>query len=79
MNGLEDSNGKKLNFEIAVKRLQEFAGLPVTGVVDEATRNLVQQKRCSLPDSESSEKQSHRVKRYTLQGGKWSRTNLTWR
>lgn len=79
MNGLEDSRSKKLNFATAVKRLQEFGGLPVTGVVDEATRNLVQQKRCSLPDSESWKKQSHRVKRYTLQGGKWSRTNLTWR
>ena len=34
----------------AVRRFQAFAGLPVTGVVDEATAAKMNQPRCGLPD-----------------------------
>ena len=62
----------------AIKRLQKFAGLPVTGIVDEATINLINRPRCGLPDYFSSDIRN-RVKRYSLKGPKWEKLALTWR
>ncbi|EFX76334.1 hypothetical protein DAPPUDRAFT_226103 [Daphnia pulex] len=44
----------------AIKTLQAFAHIPVTGIVDEATRELMKKPRCGLPDINSD---SYRAKR----------------
>ncbi|XP_049873115.1 matrix metalloproteinase-14-like [Pectinophora gossypiella] len=65
------------DFRIAVKTLQEFGGIPVTGEVDEATQRLMVQKRCGRPDVETG-LEGKRRKRFVVQGEKWKHTNLTW-
>jgi hypothetical protein len=90
---------------------QFFAGLNVTGNIDEATVELLKRPRCGVPDVshagyrnrrssphhnddnfseaftnfdkyvslDNYEERNHsRVKRYSLQGERWSHTNLTW-
>ncbi|CAG9786820.1 unnamed protein product [Diatraea saccharalis] len=63
-------------FRIAIKTLQEFGGIPVTGEIDAATKQLLLKKRCGRPDRESDESTRH--KRFAVQGEKWKHTNLTW-
>ncbi|KAA0201307.1 hypothetical protein HAZT_HAZT002593 [Hyalella azteca] len=62
----------------AVKRLQMFGHIPVTGVVDAATKDLMRRPRCSLPDIPPDE-ENNRVRRYIKQGSSWDKTHLTWR
>jgi peptidoglycan hydrolase-like protein with peptidoglycan-binding domain len=52
--------------EAALRSFQEFHGLEVTGVLDQATLDLMGQPRCGFPDTAE----------YVLQGNKWSTTNL---
>lgn len=68
----------------AVMKFQKFARIPVTGLMDVQTLQLLQRKRCGLPDISWSHlsaihDERHRSKRYALQGSKWPRNNLTWR
>ena len=63
----------------ALRNLQKFANIPETGLVDEATKILLQRKRCGLPDFNFEHNFSRRKKRYTLQGQYWKHSNLTWR
>ncbi|XP_041979195.1 matrix metalloproteinase-2-like [Aricia agestis] len=64
------------DFRIAIKTLQEFGGIPVTGVVDHETKQLLRRKRCGIPDREPGER---RRKRFAVHvGGKWKHTNITW-
>ncbi|KPJ08540.1 Matrix metalloproteinase-16 [Papilio machaon] len=68
------------DFRIAIKTLQEFGGIPVTGEIDEATRELIKKKRCGRPDREEGDiEDGRRKKRFAVQGEKWKYTNLTWR
>jgi len=55
--------------ELAVKAFQHFNGLPVTGALDESTKDLMEQPRCGFPD----------FSEFTLQGSKWNKTNLTYK
>ncbi|XP_063536564.1 matrix metalloproteinase-2 [Cydia strobilella] len=66
------------DFRIAIKTLQEFGGIPVTGEVDEATKELLSKRRCGRPDREGYEENSTRKKRFAFQGATWKHTNLTW-
>ncbi|XP_053609179.1 matrix metalloproteinase-2-like [Plodia interpunctella] len=67
------------DFRIAIKTLQEFGGIPVTGVIDEDTKSLLKQKRCGRPDREVGDEENvKRRKRFAVQGEKWRHTNLTW-
>ncbi len=52
----------------ALRRFQEFNGLPLTGEVDAATLELMSRPRCGFPD----------VAEFVLQGSKWNKTNLTY-
>lgn len=64
----------------AIKTLQQFGNIPVTGVIDQATNDLLRAPRCGLPDWPMTYSQTqHRKKRFTLQGQTWPHTNLTWR
>ncbi len=53
----------------AVRRFQEFAGLPVTGVVDEATAARMNEPRCGNPDAPD-------LAEFSTSGRKWATTNL---
>ncbi len=53
----------------AVRRFQEFAGLPVTGVVDQATADRMNQPRCGNPDPPG-------LAEFATSGRKWATTNL---
>ncbi|XP_076339463.1 matrix metalloproteinase-2-like [Tachypleus tridentatus] len=59
----------------SIKLLQRFGGINETGIVDQATINLMNRRRCGMPDLIGL---SDRVKRYAIQGQKWERTDLTW-
>ncbi|GBP77743.1 Matrix metalloproteinase-16 [Eumeta japonica] len=66
------------DFRIAIKTLQEFGGIEVTGEIDEATKELLKKKRCGRPDREVDLEDGHRKKRFAVQGEKWKHTNLSW-
>jgi hypothetical protein len=53
----------------ALRRFQEFAGLPATGVVDEATAAKMNQSRCGNPDPAGLEE-------FTTTGRKWATNHL---
>uniref|UniRef100_A0A1A9W7U8 Peptidoglycan binding-like domain-containing protein n=1 Tax=Glossina brevipalpis TaxID=37001 RepID=A0A1A9W7U8_9MUSC len=70
----------------AIRNLQRFGNIPVTGEIDAATRKLIRKPRCGVGDSNQTTTfspdnlhHSHRMKRYVLQGPKWDKTDLTWR
>jgi peptidoglycan hydrolase-like protein with peptidoglycan-binding domain len=55
----------------ALRRFQEFAGLEVTGVVDEATRTKMNCKRCGLPDTSA-------FGEFVTGVGKWDTNEITY-
>ncbi|KAM4710377.1 matrix metalloproteinase-17 isoform 2-T2 [Discoglossus pictus] len=61
----------------AIKAMQEFGGLKATGILDEATLDLMKTPRCSLPDLSQSE--ATRRKRSVQTMTKWTKRNLSWR
>lgn len=60
----------------ALKLFQEFNKLPITGVLDKATVELMSKPRCGLPDFVVSEGE---VIDYVESGKKWGKTFLTYR
>ena len=60
----------------ALKRFQKFAGLEVTGVMDDPTREKMNCKRCGLPDTMATSATD--VAEYVTGAGKWSSNNLTY-
>ena len=65
------------------RNLQGFAGLNMTGNIDNETRKLIHKRRCGVQDVSLGFRNRRsvsnlRVKRYNLQGQRWSHTNLTW-
>ena len=64
----------------AIRNLQGFAGIDMTGEIDAETKKLIKQKRCGVQDVSLGfrNKREIRVKRYNLQGQRWSHNNLTW-
>ncbi|XP_013774418.1 matrix metalloproteinase-2-like [Limulus polyphemus] len=59
----------------AIRQMQRFAGIKETGELDEGTIALMKRRRCGMPDLIGS---SERIKRYAIQGQKWSKNLLTW-
>ncbi|CAL4065532.1 unnamed protein product, partial [Meganyctiphanes norvegica] len=67
----------------AIRTMQRFGHIPVTGHLDTATKELMKRPRCSLPDLlpedwNRSTDHGGRAKRFVKQGSRWSRSNLTW-
>ncbi|KAG5878004.1 hypothetical protein JTB14_010746 [Gonioctena quinquepunctata] len=60
----------------SLSEMQAFAGLPVTGQLDERTKKLMATPRCGLPDRDLRPRRS---KRFTIHGPKWPYTRLKWR
>jgi hypothetical protein len=70
---------------VAVRRFQQFAGLPQTGELDEATIAQMSMPRCGFPDVPLGGMGAMRsgdggglAAPFVLQGSKWPRTNLTY-
>lgn len=59
----------------AIKKFQEFFGLPVTGRLDERTLEEMRKPRCGVKDLVVG-KNSMRVKRYSTWWTKWRKTSL---
>ena len=53
----------------ALRRFQEFNRLPATGVLDDATRDLMSRPRCGFPDN---------IAEFTNTGRRWPSTDLTY-
>lgn len=72
----------------AIRSLQRFGHIPVTGMIDDATHKLMLRPRCGQPDNADTNdflptnrlrNHSRRSKRFVIQGPKWSSTSVTWR
>eukprot|EP00794_Sanderia_malayensis_P009339 gene9339-10324_t len=61
-----------------IKAMQRFAGFPVTGVLDAATKKLMNSTRCGMPDLGRADS-ARRKRRYSHQGSQWNKEKLTWR
>lgn len=78
---LETGNLRSIEqLEDALRNLQGFAGLNMTGKLDRSTKKLIEKPRCGVMDVSTGfrNKRAIRVKRYNLQGQRWSHHNLTW-
>nr|UUA79708.1 matrix metalloproteinase 17-1 [Nemopilema nomurai] len=62
----------------AVKKVQQFAGLPPTGLVDSETSKLLKTPRCGMSDIGRSDS-AKRKRRYNAQGTVWNKQKITWR
>ena len=60
--GVYDENTRR-----AVEKFQAFAGIPITGQVDEATISMMERPRCGFPDTAN----------FIVDGRKWDHTNIT--
>lgn len=70
----------------AVKKMQSFAGLDETGILDEETLQLMQTPRCSLPDDDDDDQTIHSAQHADTQNQRmkravstWTRRNINWR
>jgi len=77
----EASNAPQADFEIfdeatvlALKNFQRFQGLPISGMLDDATIAQMSKPRCGFPDIPTFEG----VSNFVAQGNKWNKTNLTY-
>ena len=60
------------NIEESIKRLQRFADIPETGIMDKKTVELIQTPRCGMADFGPSDN-ARRKRRFTLQGSTWKK------
>ncbi|XP_043228035.1 stromelysin-3-like [Amphibalanus amphitrite] len=75
----ESRFGSLQSLSSKLAEFQQFAGLPVTGVMDDATVAKMQQPRCGVPDKAAPLKRQRRRKRYALQGSRWRNKALTYK
>lgn len=77
INGSGGSLNMRLNFaEEALSKLQAFANINVTGMLDEATRDVMRSPRCGLPDVMETE--WRRVERSPAVRGTIDIGRITW-
>ncbi|KAK2109883.1 Matrix metalloproteinase-24 [Saguinus oedipus] len=58
--------------------MQQFYGIPVTGVLDQTTIEWMKKPRCGVPDHPHLSRR-RRNKRYALTGQKWRQKHITYR
>ena len=75
-----DESRPTLHIKKAIRDLQKFGGLPVTGQLDQATLKLIGTKRCGMKDPVKKVKRvgaiQNQVGRFYLQGTFWKKTVL---
>jgi hypothetical protein len=65
--------------QVGLRRFQQFFGLPVTGVLDEATLAQISRPRCGFPDlPRGGVDTDGGLARFAAQGSRWTRNNLTY-
>ena len=62
-----------------VEEFQTFAGLSVTGELDQGTLDLMRTPRCGVKDVVGGEGTGRRRKRFALQGSRWKVKTLTYK
>ncbi|KDR14087.1 50 kDa hatching enzyme-like isoform X2 [Zootermopsis nevadensis] len=62
----------------AVADFQQFVGLESTGLMDEATHEMMTKPRCGMKDRHDFDEEYSRSKRYTTLDGVWGNYNLTY-
>lgn len=62
----------------AVKEVQRFAGVNVTGKINAETMKMMKTSRCGIADFGPTDMMRRR-KRYAIQGSKWKKLDLTYR
>jgi len=88
--GIQQSSGQSASLhrlDTAITKFQEFAGLDVTGVLDEDTIEFMEKPRCGVKDFAVAEDgdvpkmriKLRRGKRYALQGSRWRVRKLSYR
>lgn len=65
------------SYKKAIEDFQAFAGLDVTGELDEKTKTTMTLPRCGVKDKVGTG--DNRSKRYALQGSRWKVKNLTYK
>jgi hypothetical protein len=69
---------------VGLRRFQQFTGLPVTGVLDDATLAQMATPRCGFPDVPrggrlvTRDVRGETVSNFVQQGSRWTNTNLTY-
>lgn len=67
-------------YKDAVRNFQKMANLPVTGVLDTSTKEMMKRPRCGVKDDmQGTSDNAKRKKRYALHGSKWSKHYLTYK
>ena len=65
------------DLSMSIKKLQRFANIPETGVMDEQTREFMNSPRCGMPDLGPSDN-AKRKRRFSLHGTTWKKQKLSW-
>ncbi|CAH1788448.1 unnamed protein product [Owenia fusiformis] len=61
----------------SIKKFQRVAHIEQTGILDEATLEMMEKPRCGVPDTNILDNES-RDKRYVTHSSKWEKTRLTY-
>ncbi|CAK8672150.1 unnamed protein product [Clavelina lepadiformis] len=62
----------------AIKSFQRFAGIPMTGELDQLTTEKMSAKRCGNSDISGTDN-AKRKRRYAIQGSRWPKKHLTYK
>jgi matrix metalloproteinase-14 (membrane-inserted) len=62
----------------ALTEFQMFVGLEPTGKMDEATHQIMNKSRCGVKDKHDFDRVDGRRKRFTIFGGPWPKSNITY-
>ena len=75
--GPSGENGELLSekdIQQSIMEMQRFAGIPASGILDEATTKLIETPRCGMRDINRKLDDVKRKRRYTLQGSRWQKS-----
>ncbi|XP_037089082.1 matrix metalloproteinase-16-like [Pollicipes pollicipes] len=75
----EDRSGALVTLASNIAEFQQFAGLEVTGELNDVTLAKMRQPRCGVKDKLGPSYRARRRKRYALQGSRWRVKNLSYK
>ncbi|CAO1421205.1 unnamed protein product [Diamesa serratosioi] len=71
-----DNGTKTKEFKNGILQMQRNSHIPMTGLIDNQTIDMIRRPRCGVSDSTLNINRRH--KRFTLLSTKWHRNDLTW-